>query len=178
VTVSTSARLAEIARPGPEEAGTPEEFRTVMAELASTVAVVTAAAGEIPVGLTVSSLTSYSDQPPSICFNVREASRSHGALTQATSVGVHLLAEDQWEVAKAFSSSAADKFTGLRWEWDGGLPRLAGGLAFLRCAPVAVFRHGDHSILVAEVRRACALGGHPLVYRRRSAGWRVAAVLG
>ncbi len=173
MTVSTSARPDGT---GSGHDSNSEGFRAVMAELASTVAVVTAAAGEIPLGLTVSSLTSYSDQPPSVSFNIREASRSHGALIRATSIGVHLLCDDQWEVAKAFSAPAADKFAGLRWDWDGGLPRLAGGLAFLRCAPVAVFRHGDHSILVAEVRRADALGGHPLVYRRRSPGWRVAAV--
>lgn len=172
MTVSTSARLD-----GSGPAQPSDGFRAVMAELASTVAVVTAAAGETPVGLTVSSLTSYSDDPPSICFNIREASRSHGALTRAGAVGVHLLSEDQWEVATAFSSRAPDKFAGLPWAWDGGLPRLAGGLAFLHCAPVAVFRHGDHSIMIAEVRRAQALGGHPLVYRRRSPGWRVAAVV-
>jgi flavin reductase (DIM6/NTAB) family NADH-FMN oxidoreductase RutF len=36
-----------------------------------------------------------------------------------------------------------------------------------------VFRHGDHSLVVAEVKRMESREGRPLVYLRRSLGWRL-----
>lgn len=126
-----------------------------------------------PCGLTVTSVTSHSDMPPSISFNVALTARSHQPVISARALGVHLLAISQHEIAMRFSTTADDKFATVGWEYDEGVPRLRGCLAFLLCEPAAVFRHGDHSIVVAEVIRADPGCGLPLVYARRRLGWRL-----
>ncbi|OEV05764.1 flavin reductase family protein [Streptomyces oceani] len=149
------------------------DFQQVMSGHAAGVAVVTASGAGIPTGLTVTSLTSFSSLPPSVCFNVRMTARSHSPIVEADSIGVHLLTARQRRIAEVFSSRAVDKFSGLDWSWDGSVPRLPGTLAYLLCLPVAVFGHHDHSLVVAEVKRIESQEGTPLIYLRRSLGWRL-----
>jgi flavin reductase (DIM6/NTAB) family NADH-FMN oxidoreductase RutF len=149
-------------------------FRDVMSQLAAGVFVITATRADgRPCGLTVTSVTSHSDMPPSVSFNVALTARSHQPVVTARALGVHLLAIGQHETATTFSSTADDKFATVGWEYDEGVPRLQGCRAFLLCEPAAVFRHGDHSIVVAEVVRADLGRGLPLVYARRRFGWRL-----
>lgn len=150
------------------------EFHDVMSQVAAAVFIITAThADGRPCGLTVTSVTSHSDMPPSVSFNVALTARSHEPVVSARALGVHLLAIDQHEAATTFSTAANDKFATVCWEYDEGVPRLRGCLAFLLCKPTAVFRHGDHSIVVAEVLRADLGHGPPLVYSRRRFGWRL-----
>lgn len=150
------------------------DFHDVMSRVAAAVFVITAThANGRPCGLTVTSVTSHSDMPPSISFNVALTARSHELVVSARALGVHLLAISQHEAAATFATTANDKFATLDWDYDEGVPRLRGCLAFLLCEPAAVFRHGDHSIVVAEVRRADMGCGLPLVYARRRFGWRL-----
>ncbi|MDX3225019.1 flavin reductase family protein [Streptomyces sp. ME19-01-6] len=168
--------------PPPADPGSPTketattDFRQVMSGHAAGVAVVTAGRAGSPAGLTVTSLTSFSDLPPSICFNIGVTARSHQPVINADAIGVHMLAAGQRRIAEVFSSRVDDKFSGLDWSWDGSVPRLPGALAYLLCLPVAVFRHGDHSLVVAEVKRMEAAEGSPLVYLRRSLGWQLVTV--
>lgn len=156
--------------PSPARAG----FRDVMSLLTADVFVITAIhADGRPCGLTVTSVTSHSDMPPSISFNVALTARSHQPVISARALGVHLLAMGQDETAMSFSTTADDKFATVDWAYDEGVPRLRGCLAFLLCAPAAVFEHGDHSIVVAQVIRADLGCGLPLVYARRRLGWRL-----
>lgn len=149
-------------------------FRDVMSLLTADVFVITAVhADGRPCGLTVTSVTSHSDRPPAISFNVALTARSHQPVTSARALGVHLLAMGQDETAMKFSTTADDKFATVDWAYDEGVPRLNGCLAFLRCAPAAVFGQGDHSIVVAQVLRAELGCGQPLVYARRRLGWRL-----
>jgi flavin reductase (DIM6/NTAB) family NADH-FMN oxidoreductase RutF len=147
-----------------------------MSHLAGSVFLITATtpAGQ-PSGLTVTSVTSHSDQPPTVSFNVALSSRSHDSIVTARALGVHLLAADQGGAAEVFSSRARDKFAAVDWQFDDGVPRVRGTLAFLRCDRAAVFGHGDHDIVLAEVRHASLGEGLPLLYSRRSFAWRLAA---
>lgn len=103
-----------------------------------------------------------------------QTARSHDAILNAARLGVHLLAAHQGEVAEIFSSRAADKFAAVDWDLDGGVPRIRDALVFLHCVTAAVFRHGDHSIMLAEVRHAHLGRGTPLLYSQRSFAWRLA----
>jgi flavin reductase (DIM6/NTAB) family NADH-FMN oxidoreductase RutF len=149
-------------------------FREAMSQLAVGVFVITATRADgRPCGLTVTSATSHSDRPPSVSFNVALSARSHQPVVKAQAIGVHLLAGGQHEIAATFAAAADDKFAAVGWEYDEGVPRLRGCLAFLLCQPAAVFLHGDHSIVVAEVVRAELGDGTPLLYVRRRFGWRL-----
>lgn len=152
-------------------------FADVMASHAAGVAVATCSRpgeGEerVPLGLAVTSLSSYTADPPSVLLSVDVSSRSHDHLVAGEELGVHLLAHDQAEVAHLFASKSDDKFERLEWAWDGGVPRLGGVLAYLRCRPDACFGHHDHTIVVGTVEAASIeREARPLVYHDRRLEW-------
>lgn len=153
-------------------------FADVMASHCAGVAVATcsrgAGEGRVPLGLAVTSLTSYTAQPPSVLLSVDVSSRSHDALLASEALGVHLLAHDQAAVANTFSSKADDKFAALDWTWDGEVPRLGGVLAYLRCRGDRCIGHHDHTIVVATVEAAwIEREERPLVYHDRHLEWRL-----
>ena len=74
-----------------------------MASLASGVAVVTGVDPESgPCGMTVTSIASYSAKPPSVIVCVDESTRSYRGMTAGEYFAVHLLNEDQADVARLF----------------------------------------------------------------------------
>ncbi|UVS78735.1 flavin reductase family protein [Actinokineospora sp. UTMC 2448] len=148
-------------------------FPDAMARLAAGLAVVTTRDAEAPRGLLVSSLCSYSVAPPSVLLTIDRGSRSYRPLTEGAEFGVHLLADTQAAVAERFARRGADKFAGLAWEWDGGVPRLRGVPVYLRCALARVFAHGDHAVVIGEVAAARVGRGDPLVYFGRRYDWRL-----
>ena len=148
-----------------------------MAGLASGVGVVTAVRADgRPCGLTATSITAYSDAPPSVLVSIGHGSRCHSAVVGgAPEFGVHLLRSSQEELALLFASRAEDKFAGLEWAWDEGIPRIQGVLVYLRCRRSAVFERYDHSILVADAEGGATEDGEPLVYMGRRMDWRLRA---
>jgi flavin reductase (DIM6/NTAB) family NADH-FMN oxidoreductase RutF len=148
-------------------------FREAMSLLASGLAVVTAAdADGAPRGLLLTSLCSYSADPPSVLVCVRRQCRSHRALVECGRFGVHLLGADQEAVAHAFAARGDGKFERVRWSWDGDIPMVEGAIAYLRCSRRAVFRHADHAIVIGELVDGSVSASDPLCYLRRSMNWR------
>jgi flavin reductase (DIM6/NTAB) family NADH-FMN oxidoreductase RutF len=148
-------------------------FREAMTHLASGVAVITAGRADgVPCGIAVTSLTSYSAHPPSLLVSVWHESRCHDALASCEAFGVHLLKSVELELAHRFANrELADKFEGLAWSWDDGVPELGGTLAYLRCRHSATFPHYDHTVLIGDVERGRLEQGEPLVYARRRMDW-------
>ena len=148
-------------------------FREAMSHLASGVAVVTARrADAAPCGIAATSLVSYSVRPPSLLVCVWHESRCHDAITQAERFGVHLLRSDQIEVAHRFADrEAEDKFAGMDWRWDEGVPEVAAVLAYLRCRRAESFVRYDHTVLIGDLETGRIGPGEPLVYARRRMDW-------
>ncbi|MFF8386594.1 flavin reductase family protein [Streptomyces kanasensis] len=169
----TPARTAPSARAAaPDGAAGPELLRSAFRRHAAGVAVVTAPGGAAhgggPVGFTASSLTSVSADPPLLSFGIGTGSSSWPAVRAATHVGVHLLGEQQHELAATFARSGADRFAApTRWRTGPeGVPVLDGVLAWLVCRIVGRVPAGDHRIVVAEVVTGdpAARAGRPLLY--------------
>lgn len=152
-----------------------EGFREAMSLLSATVCAVTTrdADGE-PRGMLATAVTSYTDSPPSLLISVAHSSRTHDPLVGAVGVGVHLLAYGQDEVARVLASKSEDKFVGLDWSWDGDVPRIGGALAYMRCLRAQTFQHHDHTIVIADVETSEFGNALPLLYFRRTLGWRLA----
>jgi flavin reductase (DIM6/NTAB) family NADH-FMN oxidoreductase RutF len=149
-------------------------FREAMARLAAGVAVVTARRDDgHPCGLVATSVSSFSAAPPSLLVSVAHTSRCHDALTDGEAFGVHVLAADQEPVAHVFAGLGDDKFAGVDWSWDDGVPRIGGVLSYLRCRRSALFELYDHSVLVGDVTGGQVRDAEPLVYLARSMGWRI-----
>lgn len=116
-------------------------------------------------GLTASSFTSLSLDPPLVLLCVDKAAGTHRAFTRARTFLVNVLAEDQAEVARRFAARGADRFAGsamVRTEL--GLPGLDAAAARLACGVHEVLDGGDHTILVGRVRRTHTTGRRALVY--------------
>ncbi|MEV7414171.1 flavin reductase family protein [Streptomyces sp. NPDC089919] len=156
-------------------AGAKASFTEAMAHLAAGVAVVSVRRADgRPAGLLVSSVSSYSVEPPSVLLALARSSRTRRELDRpGTPFGVHLLGAADAALAQVFAGRGEDKFADVLWEWDGPVPRLAGVPVYLTCRTAARFPHGDHVIVVGEVTGCALAGGEPLVYYRRRLDWRL-----
>ncbi len=121
-----------------------------------------------PTGITVSSFTSVSLDPPLVLVSIAKNSALHGVLCAAGSFAVNFLSDDQKSVSDRFAgrTTARDRFEGLKFTRGvTGSPIIAGARAALECKSWHVYEGGDHSIIVGEVVAAKTLNSkRPLVY--------------
>ncbi|WP_370949602.1 flavin reductase family protein [Amycolatopsis sp. cg5] len=151
-----------------------ELFTEAMSRLVTGLAVVTARGADgRPCGLLVSSICSYSAEPPSLLLSIARSARSYAAVTDRGRFGVHLLGIEHEPVARTFAGRGGDKFAGLRWHWHRGTPRLADVPVYLCCAVRRVIHEGDHAIIVAGISDGDIAPGRPLTYYRRRFDWRL-----
>jgi flavin reductase (DIM6/NTAB) family NADH-FMN oxidoreductase RutF len=144
----------------------PDSFRAAMRHHAKGVAVITAGA-EHPIGFCATSLASLSLEPPIVSFTVGLRSSSWRTIETAQHVVVHLLADDQVDLACLFGRADAAKFgPTTRWHRNAlGLPVLDDALAWLTVALMDRSPVGDHALVIGQViaSRHAALGG-PLIH--------------
>lgn len=146
----------------------PNEFKAALGRWGSGVCVITARDGEGRLGgLTASSFTSVSLDPPLVLFCLGEDSSSHGVFERADGFVVHILAAGQEELSNLFASKSSDKFEQVDYrEGPGGAPLLPGCLAVLECSAWRKITAGDHLILVGEVQSAQSNADPPLLFYR------------
>lgn len=150
----------------------PDEFRGVFRNHPAGVAVITADAGEGPVGLTATSVFSVSAEPPLLVFSVSDLSSSSPTIRRAKTVIVHLLAADEIDVAKLCATSGIDRFADASmWgRLDTGEPYFATVGSWIRGRVVGRLRAGTATVLTVHALEAA--GGStqaaPLVYHQRT----------
>lgn len=147
-------------------------FRQVMSRFASGVTVVTAAFEGDLYGLTVSSFTSLSLDPPLALVCIDQRTRNYTALTQSGSFGINILAADQANLSSHFAGPNKDRWEDIVFQAGSitGVPLLTGALAAMECRVAQLLPGGDHTIVVGEIVAAVADEGEPLLYYR--AGYR------
>lgn len=99
----------------PEEIS--QDFRHAFRAHPAGVAIVTADDGTGPVGLTATSISSVSADPPTIALNLSVLSRSAERIRAAENLVVHLLSSEQLNLAQLFATPGADRF-GDTSLWD------------------------------------------------------------
>jgi flavin reductase (DIM6/NTAB) family NADH-FMN oxidoreductase RutF len=139
-------------------------FRRALGRHAAGVVVVT---GPGPVGLTATSLTSVSLDPPLVAFCVSRESTTWPDLRDAELFAVNVLAGDQSAVAARFAGRGVDRF-GAPTRWRPGpydVPLISGVTAHLLCEPYDVIALGDHWLVVGlVVGTELGSSGEPLLY--------------
>jgi flavin reductase (DIM6/NTAB) family NADH-FMN oxidoreductase RutF len=146
-----------------------EEFRAVMAGVATPVSVVTTLADGRPHGTTVSAFASLSMAPPMVLVSLDRESSLLSRLRVGGPFGVNVLGSEQAPLALAFARPG-DRFSGVGWEVDEGAPRLTGSPGWLACTVDRLVPGGDHVIVLGEVQRAETTAGRPLTYHARTFG--------
>jgi len=139
----------------------PRALRSCLSRFATGVAVVSFDLDGEPRGVTVNSFTSVSMDPPLVLVGVARRANSHDAL-KGRPFCVNVLAAHQEPLARLFAGGGEHIPV---WEKDTQIPRLAGALAHLECAPWRYYDGGDHTLFLGEVvdfdyRDGDALGFH------------------
>ncbi|WP_141910233.1 flavin reductase family protein [Micromonospora sp. A202] len=142
-----------------------------MAHVCTPVSVVTAMSCGRPHGTTVSAFASLSMDPPMILISLSRNSDLLAVVRTSGCFGVNMLASEQSALAIGFAhKGGADKFNGVPWHPEGGVPRLPDSAGFLVCRVSRLVEGGDHMILLGEVVSAHPVRARPLTYHRRAFG--------
>ena len=148
-------------------------FREAMSCVASAVSVVTTDGASGCAGMTVSSMCSVSDDPPSVlvCLNktspVSEVVRTNGTMC------VNVLRDDQDYVSTAFAGDYLDANVDLfvSGNWDRmatGAPAFAEALVNLDCLIAGEMLYGTHYVLIGRIQNVRVNEqGDPLIYATR-----------
>lgn len=132
-----------------------DQLRSAMRAWTTGVAIVTAAHDGRRHGMTVSSFTSISLDPPLIAISLSAGSHTHDLVRSAGAFGVTILAAGQWELAERFAGrlgSDGDRLAGLPTEtYITGAPFIVGGLSFLDCRVTQTVAAGMNTLFIAEV---------------------------
>ena len=145
-------------------------FREALKDFPAGVTIVTSADSvDSPVGATVSAFASLSLEPPLIVVCLKRESGTVAAIRERRAFAVHILGNDQAQMALRFASDRSSKFEGLDFAANGaGVPLLGDCPVRLECELSDEMPGGDHVILVGLVAEASnAEVFEPLVYANR-----------
>ncbi|MEQ6903089.1 flavin reductase family protein [Nocardioides sp. YIM 152588] len=167
--------MTDLARPGADGLGGPalaDAFKAGFRRQPTGVALVVCPTPDGLVGLTASSVASVSAEPALLSFSVLRSSASGSAIASASRGAVYLLGEQHAELAAAFATRGAERFTADQgWTFPDaadGLPVLADATATFRFAHHQVVPAGQAWLVLAAVS-AVDLGPaeDPLVHHDR-----------
>jgi flavin reductase (DIM6/NTAB) family NADH-FMN oxidoreductase RutF len=148
-----------------------DSFREVLAAWPSGVAVVTTHVDGLCYGLTVSSFTSVSIDPPLVLVCIAHENRLPEMVARSGGFAVSVLGAEQEGASRYFARAGrrpTAEFTEIDGEWlVAGQPAVRGALATLVCGLHAAHEAGDHIVLIGRVLECASRQGEPLVYQRR-----------
>jgi flavin reductase (DIM6/NTAB) family NADH-FMN oxidoreductase RutF len=174
---ATTLPVGEIIEEGPWLAGDPvpapaavivEAFRTSMRRLAAGVCVVTIRHGDEIVGLTATSVTSLSMEPPSLLVSIRATSSVLHVLRKEKRFTVHVLAEDQAYQANVFAGRMGPGPRAAQVPWSNahdGTQRLSDATCHIDCRVGRLIPIFSHTVAVGVVEHVeFGPTDRPLVY--------------
>jgi flavin reductase (DIM6/NTAB) family NADH-FMN oxidoreductase RutF len=144
----------------------PETLRDAMARFPTGVTVVTAVGPSGPAGATANAVVSLSLEPPMMLAALDLGSRTLVAVEHARRFGINVLAGDQADVARRFSTKDPhpEKWDGIGWSERAGVPMIEGSAIWLACELGEVHAGGDHVIVTGTVVELDAGEGKPLLF--------------
>lgn len=149
-------------------------FKSTLAQWASGVTVVTVTHHGVYHGMTASSFSSVSLNPPLILVCVAKKAHTHNLLLEAGAFGVNILGESQADLGKRFAGllpDITDRFAGIEYAiGETGSPLLSGVLASMDCRVHQAVDAGDHTVVIGEILAAQVTAGDPLLYSNRRWG--------
>jgi flavin reductase (DIM6/NTAB) family NADH-FMN oxidoreductase RutF len=155
------------------------EFKNALKRWASGVTVVTAqSAATGPRGMTATSFSSVSMEPPQILVCLNQATDTGQLLLAEQFFAVNVLTAEQQAVSNAFAGglSQPERFDSVIWHnGEDGEPLLTQALVTLSCRLVNQVQAGSHWVVIGEVLRVDCRDAEPLLYY--SGGYRQLAAL-
>ena len=136
---------------------TADDFKQIMRRWASTVTVITTRLNDELYGLTATSFSSLSVQPPMVFVSIFRKTHTHPLIEQSGIFCVNFLAADMAHVSDRFAGRFPNenRFAGLSYRSEAtGAPVLADAIAYLDCRVVEPLVTGDHTIFIGQVEAA------------------------
>jgi flavin reductase (DIM6/NTAB) family NADH-FMN oxidoreductase RutF len=132
------------------------DFRSAMRHLAGGVSVITVGRGKDITGMTVTSVSSLSVDPPTLIVSINRESSSWPLLKRHGHFGVNILTADQIDIAERFTGKGglkgAARFAGPQWITGvSGVPLLVGALAAIDCEAEDIVERHSHAIVIGRV---------------------------
>jgi flavin reductase (DIM6/NTAB) family NADH-FMN oxidoreductase RutF len=131
------------------------QFRTVMRRLAGGVSIITAGRNDDITGMTVTSLTSLSTNPPRLLVSINKQASSFALIERYRQFGINILGSDQQQLANRFSNGklrGKQRFEGAEWfSGSSGLPLLGNSLAVVECQVEEIIERHSHGIIVGRL---------------------------
>ncbi|MGE0216569.1 flavin reductase [Mycolicibacterium sp.] len=156
---------------GPVHVVDPADFRRVVGHLASGVTVLTTSDGAVDAGMTASSVTSLSLDPPMMLACVNNAAPTAHAIKRNGRFAINILREGQEELAHQFAAPSRDKFRDVAVHRNSvDIPLLTDSLAQIECRVGETIIGGTHTVFLGVVTGAVAGQGQPLTYFRGGFG--------
>ena len=123
-------------------------------------------------GMTASSVTSVSLDPPLVLVVIGEERQSHGLIEATGRFGISILDVCQAHISKHFAippesraSLESKHITTLSQS-----PVIQGAIASMDCSVIAGHKAGDHTVFIGEVEAIMIGDGVPLVWLERQFG--------
>jgi flavin reductase (DIM6/NTAB) family NADH-FMN oxidoreductase RutF len=130
----------------------PRAFRRTIGLFATGVTVVAAQTADGVVGMTANAIASVSLEPLLVLVCVDHRARLASHLVVGLPFSINVLREEQEVLSRHFGGGWRDHpAPEYRFEAWGGVPRLVGALAALRCEVDRLHDGGDHHIVVGSV---------------------------
>jgi flavin reductase (DIM6/NTAB) family NADH-FMN oxidoreductase RutF len=148
-------------------------LRYTMRQWATGVTVVTTVAGTERAGMTVSSFTSVSLEPPTVLVCLNKETYAHSLVMRSGIYAISMLSTEQETLSNRFAGldpTITDRFEGVDViTAETGCPLLPGALAWLDCIVKSMHDTSTHTIFFGEV----VFAGYdaeraPLFYHNRS----------
>jgi len=148
--------------PGPE---TSRAFRKALGCFGTGVTIVTTMTSRGPLAITANSFTSVSIDPALLLWCPAKSSLRHDSFVNADAFSIHVVAEDQLELARHFALNG-EEFDTVDWQLTAtGSPSLPGCIARFDCQHFARHPGGDHSIVIGEVQEVTTRPGKGLIFK-------------
>ncbi|WP_368642271.1 flavin reductase family protein [Castellaniella ginsengisoli] len=145
-------------------------FRSALGRFPTGVTVITAEHPDAgtPLGLTISSFSSVSLEPPMVLWTLTHTAASLSAFKKLDRYVIHVLSASQVDLARRFAKGPqAERFTGLALERaPNGTLMLADThcAAWFECHNTQRHEAGDHTIFVGQVEHCHRQLLSPLIY--------------
>jgi flavin reductase (DIM6/NTAB) family NADH-FMN oxidoreductase RutF len=149
-----------------------DSFKLAFRNHPAGVAVITADAGNGPVGLTATSVFSVSADPALLVFSLSSQSSSAPTIRETDTLVVHLLGAHQLALAKLFATSGVDRFadTSIWSRLKTGEPYLPGATVWIRGRVINRMEAGASTVVAVHAldARTDTAAVSPLVYHNRT----------
>jgi flavin reductase (DIM6/NTAB) family NADH-FMN oxidoreductase RutF/nitroreductase len=140
------------------------KFRTLMRNVGSSVAVITASLQGTDHGMTATAVCSVSADPAQILIVINRSNRTHAIVAAARRFTVNFLADHQAKYGQRFAEKHPSPFDGVRCTKGRHGMIIDGCAAFLECHTMTELEVGTHTIFVARVVGGEAICAAPLLY--------------